>query len=217
MLATRGGFAKLDESGRFELIVEVEADIPVNRMNDGKCDHYGRFWAGTMSEDDEPGAGSVYRLERDGSVTKVFGGSTVSNGLDWSPDGTVMYYVDSLTYGIDAFDFDGPTGEPSARRRLVDIPREKGLADGVTVDKEGFIWVALHSGGGLERYSPQGVLDIRVDLPVSLVTNCAFGGPDLTDLYITTAVSRDLEEELAGALFLYRPGVAGLLTHSYRG
>ena len=209
IVATRSGFGTVDDKGVFELIVGVETDLPQNRMNDGKCDPVGRFWAGTMSETDEPGAGSLYRLNLDRSVTKVVSGVTISNGLGWSPDKTVMYYVDSLAHGLDAFDFSVDSGEATARRRLAEIPEELGLPDGIAVDEQGYIWVALHSGGAVHRYSPEGELESRIEIPVALVTSCAFGGPDCHDLYITTAVDPERDEPLAGSIFRYRARVGG--------
>jgi sugar lactone lactonase YvrE len=209
VLATRSGFAVLDEGGDLELVAAVEPDRPGNLMNDGKCDPRGRFWAGTMSATEEPGAGSLYRLELDGSVTKVVAGVTVSNGLDWSGDGKTMYYVDSLARGLDAFDFSMETGDVTARRRVADIPASSGVPDGICVDEEDYIWVALYSGHAVHRYSPEGVLDARVELPVALVTSCTFGGPDLRDLYITTAGAPGSNEPLAGSVFCYKAAVPG--------
>jgi sugar lactone lactonase YvrE len=209
VIAVRSGFGVLDGEGTFELIAGVETDLLQNRMNDGKCDPAGRFWAGTMSETDDPGAGSLYRLNLDQSVTKVVSGVTVSNGLGWSPDATVMYYVDSLAHGLDAFDFSVDSGEATTRRRIAEIPEELGLPDGIAVDDQGYIWVALYSGGALHRYSPEGELESRIEVPVALVTSCAFGGPDYHDLYITTAVDPERDEPLAGSIFRYRAPVGG--------
>jgi sugar lactone lactonase YvrE len=210
MLATRSGFAVLDEAGSFAPLAEVEAEAPENRMNDGKVDPRGRFWAGTMSELDEPGAGSLYRLDLDGSVAKVIEDVTISNGLGWSPDASIMYYVDSLAHSLDAFDFALESGAATARRVVAEIPPALGLPDGLTVDEQGHVWVALHSGGAVHRYSPDGDLVTRVELPVSLVTSCAFAGPKYQDLYITTAVHPDRDEPLAGSIFHYRPRVGGI-------
>jgi sugar lactone lactonase YvrE len=127
VLATRSGFATLDEAGTFEMMAEVESDMAENRMNDAKCDHRGRLFAGTMSEKYEPGAGSLYVLDVGGAVSKVLGGATTPNGLDWSPDGKTMYFIDSRAYGLDAFDFAEGTGRLTARRRLVDVERHLGL------------------------------------------------------------------------------------------
>ena len=215
VLATRSGFAMLDDNGAFDMIAEVEGDNSSNRMNDGKCDVRGRFWAGTMSEQSTPGVGSLYTLNLDRSVTKRLAGVTISNGIDWSPDGKTMYYVDSLSHGLDAFDYNEERGELGGRQRVIDVEPSAGLADGITVDEEGFIWVALHSGGAVHRYSPEGILDLRVELPVPLVTSCTFGGPNLSELYITTAVDEDNVAPLAGAVFRYQARVAGLPCRRY--
>ena len=158
--------------------------------------------------------GSLYRLDADLQVSKHVSGISISNGLDWSLDGRQMYYVDSPTQGVDVFDFDAAAGKLGARRRLITIAPEEGLPDGMTVDEEGGLWVALHGSGSVRRYTLDGHVDRVVRVPPTMVTCCAFGGSDLTDLYITT-MSLGLSEEakraqpLAGALFRCRPGVRG--------
>jgi sugar lactone lactonase YvrE len=214
-VAIRDGFAYLDDAGRLTMAAPVEDEVPLNRMNDGKCDRRGRFWAGTMATEHSPGAGSLYRLDAHGEVTHVLGDVTVSNGLGWSPDGQTMYYTDSDTRGVDAFDFDEATGQLSNGRRLIHV--ERGLPDGLAVDEEGYLWVALYDGNAVCRYTPDGKLDDELQLPVSLVTSCAFGGNDRRDLYITTAADRHPHEPLAGMVFVCRPGVAGLACDSYAG
>lgn len=222
VLAVRDGFAALDDTGKLEMLVSVEEDVPTNRMNDGNCDRLGRFWAGTMAFDEQLDAGALYCLDLDHSTRKLFGSVTVSNGIDWSPDDKIMYYVDSTTQGLDAFPFELETGTLGPRRRLATIPAELGLPDGLTVDAAGYIWVAVWGGWMVRRYTPEGDLDRIVRLPVSQVSACAFGGPDLTDLYITSA-SINLSPEglarepLAGSLFRYRPGVRGKPRFPYRG
>ncbi len=215
VLALRDGFGFLDEANKkVEIVAFVEADVPTNRMNDGKADPGGRFWAGTMAFESTPGRGSLYRLDPDLQVSKHVSGISISNGLDWSLDGRQMYYVDSPTQGVDVFDFDAAQGKLSARRRLITIAPEEGLPDGMTVDEEGGLWVALHGSGSVRRYTPDGRVDRVVRVPPTMVTCCAFGGPHLTDLYITT-MSYGMSEEakraqpLAGALFRCRPGVRG--------
>jgi len=138
-----------------------------------------------------------------------------SAGADelWSIDEKIMYYVDSLTHGLDAFDFTAETGQVRDRRRVADIPDSLGIPDGITLDEQGFIWVALHGGNAVHRYSPEGLLERRIELPVSLVTSCSFGGPNLDDLYITSAVDPDRHEPLAGSIFCYRSDVAGRTGH----
>ncbi len=223
VLALRDGFGVLDEkAGQVEMVAAVEADVPTNRMNDGKCDPAGRFWAGTMPFDPPPGSarGALYRMDKDFQVTAVVSGVTLSNGMDWSPDGRHMYYIDSMTQGVDVFDFDAATGSLGQRQRLITVAPEEGLPDGMTVDAEGGLWVALHGSGSIRRYTPNGHVDRVVRVPPTMVTCCAFGGPDLTDLYITTMTFGMSEEArraqpLAGAIFRCRPGVHGRPPHRF--
>ncbi|MCA1646390.1 MAG: SMP-30/gluconolactonase/LRE family protein [Chloroflexi bacterium] len=207
VLALRDGFGLLDErSAQVQLVAPVEADVPSNRMNDGKCDPGGRFWAGTMPYETAPGLAALYRLDADLQVSRVVTGVTLSNGLDWSPDGRHMYYIDSKSQGVDVFDFEAATGRLGERRRLITIPADEGLPDGMTVDAEGGLWVALHASGSIRRYTLDGRVDRVVRVPVAMVTSCAFGGPDLTDLYITTmslgmSPADRRAQPLAGGLF----------------
>ena len=223
VLALQGGFARYDErTGQTETIAEVEAEIPRNRMNDAKCDPLGRLWGGTLSLDSTPGAGALYRLDADGTLRRYLDGVTISNGLGWSPDGSTMYYADTATSRIDAFDYDMGTGTPSRRRPFVEIPSEAGFPDGLCVDEEGGVWVALWEGWSVRRYTADGVLETVVELPVSHVTSCCFGGEDLEDLFITTAACPSYEdvrgnEPLAGGVFRHRPGVRGQPTVPFAG
>ncbi|WP_027945029.1 SMP-30/gluconolactonase/LRE family protein [Amycolatopsis taiwanensis] len=209
VLAVERGFAFADASlGEVRPLGEVWSD-PGIRMNDGGCDPDGRFYCGSMAYAETPGAGRLYRLDPDGSVTTVLTAVTISNGLAWSPDGGTAYYIDSPTRRVDAFDYDG---ELSGRRAVVRVPEEAGMPDGMTVDADGRLWVALWGGGAVHCYTPDGKLTDRVELPVTQVTACAFGGPELDELYITTS-RQGIEEgsqHQAGALFRYRPGVRGL-------
>lgn len=212
--ALQDGFYALPDQGEPELIAAVSPGDPRTRLNDGETDPQGRFWAGTMGWHAEPELGSLYRLDPDGTVTRMVEGVTISNGLGWSPDGTTMYYVDTPTYRVDRFDFDPPSGDISNRREFVTIRHGGGRPDGLTVDSEGAVWVATWPGHGVHRYLPDGTLDAVIPLPVSNVSSCEFGGPDLRDLYITTAWELLSEEEhaaqpLAGSLFRTRVEVPG--------
>jgi sugar lactone lactonase YvrE len=212
--ALQDGFYALSDDGEPELIAPVEASDPTTRMNDGETDPQGRVWAGTMGWHAEPGRGSLYRLDADGSVRRMLEGVSISNGLGWSPDGLTMYYVDTPTCRIDRFDFDPVSGDISDRREFVTIRHGGGRPDGLTVDSEGAVWVATWPGHGVHRYLPDGTLDVVIPLPVSNVSSCEFGGPDLRDLYITTAWELLSEEEhaaqpLAGSLFRTRVEVPG--------
>ncbi len=211
--AVRDGFALVDEeSGKVELRCPVEIDLAGNRMNDGKCDSAGRFWAGTMAEDMSPGVGGLYRLDTDMTVTPVLTGVSVSNGIAWSPDDRTMYYVDSLERAVDMFDFNVELGQLKDRRRLVAIEVEAGMPDGIALDSAGHLWVALYGGAAVRRYSPAGTLDAVVPLPADRITSCALGGPELRDLYITSATRGASERERrlqphAGAVFRIRVDV----------
>lgn len=221
VLAVRDGFSILDD-GHSTVIADVEREDPASRMNDGSVDLAGRFWAGTMAFDASVGAGSLYRLDPDGAVQTMLTGLTISNGLDWSPEDRTMYFVDSMAGGVDAFDFDLDAGTISGRRRVCEIPPEEGLPDGLTVDADGFVWVALWGSGSVRCYAPSGALVALVDVPARQVTSCAFGGPDLADLYITTARAGLSAEDLrgqpdAGGLFVCRPGVVGRAPNVFRG
>jgi sugar lactone lactonase YvrE len=222
VVAARDGFGVADRSlGTFTLIAPVEIQAIGNRMNDGKCDRLGRFWAGTLAMDHESAAGALYRLELDGSVTRVLEGVGISNGLAWSTDDRTLYYIDSAKGTVDAFDYESETGACTRRRELVTIPASQGVPDGMAIDVEGYLWVAIFGGSCLRRYSADGRLEREVRLPVSLVTSCAFGGTDLADLYVTSARvdgNRVIEDEpYAGGLFCFRPGVVGLPANLYGG
>ena len=223
VVALVDGFAAVDGSGRVTMLAEVEADRAENRMNDGKCDSAGRLWAGTMTYGAKPSGGSLYRLDADLTVHKMLEGVSISNGIGWSLDDRLMYYIDSLAHGLDVFDFNPRTGEIAGRRRLVDVPEEQGVPDGMTVDAQGYLWVAIYGAGRVQRYSPGGELDLIVEVPqASKVTSCAFGGPGLQELYITTARER-LTDELGreqirgGGLFKASAGVAGLPSRAFAG
>jgi sugar lactone lactonase YvrE len=192
------------------------------RFNDGKCDPYGRFWAGTTSYDDISEGCCLYRFDADGTVTEMLDGVSISNGLGWSPSGDTMYFADTPRGTVDAFRFDAGSGAISERRTLVAVPPDEGAPDGLTVDADGYLWVALWGGGAVRRYSPDGDLDSVVELPVSLVTSATFGGPAFADLFITTASEGlddgDLAEQpLAGSVFRCRPGPLGLPPAAFAG
>jgi sugar lactone lactonase YvrE len=183
---------------------------PAIRMNEGGCDPDGRFYIGTMAYDQTPGAGSLYMAGPGGALSVVEPGATISNGFDFSPDGGLAYYADTTTGRVDVFDYDRAHGL-TGRRPFAVIDAADGGPDGLTVDAEGGVWVAVWGGGAVRRYSPEGRLDAVVRMPVSKVTAVAFGGDDLDRLFITTSthgVDRAAEPD-AGALFTADPGVRG--------
>ncbi len=193
MLATGRGFVHLGPDGSLRPIAQV---APVgSRMNDGACDPQGRLWAGALAEDFRPGAGSLYRLERDGRVDVMLDGLTISNGLDWSPDGMVMYLADSGPREVHAFAFDGETGTISDGRVLITVDEGVGVPDGLTVDAVGDLWVAIYGGGRVHRYSADGVLRQVLDVPAEQCTSCAFAGAGLNQLYVTTATEGWSDEQ----------------------
>ena len=218
VVATETGIVLLDQYESPSPLIEI-VNEPGIRMNDGSCDPQGRFWCGTMAYDSAPGAGKLYRVEADGSFDVALTDVTISNGLGWSVDGETAYYVDSMAHGIDTFAFDGPSGELGERRRFADVDASLGLPDGIAIDAEGGVWVALWDGGAVRRYSPEGTLDAVVPLPCGRVTACAFGGDDLSQLFITTS-RLDLPagvDPAGGALFRCEPGVRGQAVLEFAG
>jgi sugar lactone lactonase YvrE len=217
------GFYRVDpKTGRTSLLAAVEADAPDSRINDGYVDARGRFWAGTTGLGGVRERGSLYRLDPDGKVHRILERVTASNGLDWSPDNRTFYFTDRALSRIDQFDFDLGAGAIANRRPFVEFPLDFGFPDGLIVDADGFVWVGMWEGGSLHRYAPDGRLDRIIPVPASQTTKCAFGGSDLTDLYITTArIGLDkaarVAQPLAGGLFRFRPGVRGRQPHRYAG
>jgi sugar lactone lactonase YvrE len=197
-----------------QVIAEVEPGVEGNRFNDAAFDPAGRLWAGTMSRARTPGSAALYRVSQDGAVEPAIEGATISNGLDWNLDFSVLYYVDSTTQQIDALAFDLDTGRLGARRRFASIDAGDGLPDGLTVDAEGGVWLALFGGGAIRRYLPNGRLDVEIRLPVTNPTSLAFGGDGLAELYVTSAKHRLSQEQLArepfaGSVLRLRPGMRG--------
>jgi sugar lactone lactonase YvrE len=214
LLLAMDGFATLDlETGRTAPVAPLDLGEGV-RMNDAKCDPGGRFWAGTMALDASPGRGALYRLDGPGDVREMFAPVTVSNGLGWSPDRTTMYYIDTPTRSIRRFPFDvetGAIGEPA----VIDTSGWSGDPDGMSVDADGNLWVAFWDGAAVRCVSPAGELLEEIALPVRRPTSCAFGGPRLARLMITTAREGLSEAELrdqplAGSVLVVDPGVSGL-------
>lgn len=218
-LALRDGFALLPPGGDgpARLVAPVEARRTDTRMNDGACDARGRFFAGTMSLAGDTRTAALYRLDPDLSVTRLLPGVSVSNGIGWSPDGALLYHVDSPRGRIDVYDFDESGGTLAGRRAVIPVAADRGVPDGLTVDAEGGVWVALFGGAAAHRYTPEGALDEVLELPVSGVTSLSFGDADLATLYVTTASRGAAHEPLAGALFACRPGVAGRAATPFAG
>jgi sugar lactone lactonase YvrE len=223
LASERGVFVTNGMDGPLTLIADPESGDCRTRFNEGKCDAAGRFWAGTMGFNGEPGLGSLYRINPDGAWERVLFPTTISNGIGWSPDGETFYFIDSVTGTVTAFDFSSDSGALSSARTVVTIPAEEGIPDGLAVDSRGHIWIALWDGSRVVCHDPTtGAQCDEIRLPVSRVTSCSFGGEHLDELYITTArIGLDAEalsrQPLAGSLFKSRPGVCGSPVHGFAG
>jgi L-arabinonolactonase len=216
--STERGLAFFDQAtGSFKHIVDVKGEPAGNRFNDGKCDPRGDFWAGTMSQTEwDAPCGTLYRFGANLTPKTVREHVRCSNGLAWSPDKRVFYYVESFAHTIHAFDYDIETGGIDNGRVFATLnPASGAFPDGLTVDAEGYVWSAQPVFGRLVRYDPDGMIDQIVESPVSRCTSCCFGGDDLATMYVTSArqslSAEQLEEEpLAGGLFAFRPNTAGV-------
>jgi sugar lactone lactonase YvrE len=216
VIAVERGFALEEPDGTLAHLDPVWTD-PSVRMNEGGCDPDGRFWCGSMAYDKRAGGAALYRLEPDGTVHRVLDGVTISNGLEWSPDGSLAYYDDTATGQVDVFDYD-PAAGLTGRRPFVELTGGE-RPDGLTVDAEGGVWVALNGSGVVRRYGSDGVLEEVVELPTAKVTACTFGGPALDQLFITTSregMAPD-EDPVAGSLFRADVGVPGLPVREFAG
>jgi len=225
LLASEEGFCSLDPgTGQVEKIVHPEAGNEDTRFNDGKCDPAGRFWAGTMSYSRTRGAANLWCLDTDYTVTRRVSGVTVSNGLAWSLDEKKMYYIDSSEFAVVVFDYDKESGEISYPRPAVLVPQSIGKPDGMCIDAEGMLWIALFRGAAVSRWDPAtGELIELIEIPCRYVTSCAFGGSDLDTLYVTTARGPAAAEELnrypesGGVFAVMKPGVKGVPSFEFGG
>ena len=195
------------------------ADI---RFNDGKCDPAGRFWVGTMALDSREGAAVLYRMDRDGSIHQILDNLSVSNGLVWTADKRTMYFIDTPTRKVQKFAFDNETGSISKQSDVIRIPESEGKPDGMTIDAEGNLWIALYGGGAVGCWHPEtGEMLQKVTVPAPHTTSCAFGGEDLATLYITSARDGMAEDQLkkypeSGGIFAVKPGVKGVPAELFR-
>jgi sugar lactone lactonase YvrE len=215
IVAANQGFAHLAEDGEVTVLAEPEAGKDGRlRMNDGACDPAGRFWAGSMAYEGDAGAGSLYRYDGEGRCTPVLTNLTISNGLAWSADGNTMFHVDSGAGTVSAFDYDLSDASVANRRCLVRLEPDDGMPDGLCLDAEDCLWVAVWGGSQVRRYTPQGELTTVVGVSASQPSSCALGGPEARTLYITTARVGLPPDALAaqpdaGRLFCVEVGTAG--------
>lgn len=211
-------FTAVEDDGSLRPIARATAG---DRVNDGKCDARGRFISGTMDNYRRPGAAALYQLGIDGTLTMLLSDVTLSNGLDWNLSNDLLYYIDTTTECVDVFDYEIETGLISDRRMFADLRPAPGRPDGLTVDAEGGVWVAVARAGVIHRYDSAGNLDQVVELPTPVVTSCTFGGPDHSQLFVTTSRAllspeQQSEDRLAGDVFVIEGlGVRGRPAHRY--
>lgn len=209
-------------SGEISLLSDVEADMTYNRFNDGKCDPNGNLWVGSMHFDQTLPKANLYKVDGKGNASKMLDSVTISNGIVWTKDSRTMYYIDTPTGQIRAFDFDVENSSISNERIAVEVPVSMGFPDGMTIDDEDKLWVGLWNGNAVARFDPvSGKLISKIEVPAHNVTSCSFGGRNFETLYITTS-SLDMNEEeqakypLAGSLFEVKPGVKGVAGNFFR-
>ncbi|MCM4169544.1 6-deoxy-6-sulfogluconolactonase [Arenibacter antarcticus] len=222
--ALKNGFGIIDcKSGNVQMIADPEEHLPENRFNDGKCDPSGRFWAGTMPLSEDKASGSLYVFNKDRSVIKMEDNITISNGLAWSKAEKAFYYIDTPTLKVVRYDYAAENGTITNKRTVIHIPKEAGFPDGMTIDREGMLWIAHWGGWQVTRWNPiTGEQLTSFKLPASNITSCTFGGSAFKDLYITSARKGLSEEELkqqplAGSLFVIRNcGYTGVPANEFK-
>jgi len=217
LVALEDGIYNFDiDTKELSLFAGIEADIPSNRFNDGKCDPAGRLWAGTMRMDESSPAAKLYSIEADGSYKERLDSITISNGIVWTKDKKTMYYIDTPTSNIRAYDYDVKTGDISNERIAVDIPKSLGFPDGMSIDENDKLWVGMWNGNAVIQFDPrEGTVVCKIEVPARNVTSCAFGGKNLSTLYITSARVGMTDEELkqfpdAGSVFTVELNVKGV-------
>ena len=223
LAALKSGLAFVKRNnGAVKLMHHPEVHLPENRFNDGKCDPAGRFWVGTMAISEKQRAGSVYVIEKDFSYSTKIKNVTVSNGMAWSPDHKLFYYIDTPTFEVVTYDYDIEKGNITNKRVAFTIPKKEGFPDGMTIDAQGMLWIAHWNGWQVARWNPHtGEKLLHISLPAARITSCTFGGDELHDLYITSASiglnekQRD-EQPLAGSLFVIKnSGFRGMETVAF--
>lgn len=221
VVALHRGLGLFDEQrSNLTIIDDPESHLPQNRFNDGRVDAKGRLWAGTMQVNPTEPRGNLYVLNTDRTIEHKLDNIHISNGLIWSADNQWFYYIDSLKGCVDCYRFDLETANIKYERQVITIAPEVGVPDGMTIDAEGNLWVAIYDGGRIIAVDPQqGKIIEQIDVPAKKTSSCTFGGENLDTLYITTiSENTDPEEEpLAGSLFFVKPGVKGVEANFYGG
>ncbi|MBX2827353.1 MAG: SMP-30/gluconolactonase/LRE family protein [Flavobacteriaceae bacterium] len=217
VIALEDGIYTINTStGSISVLSDVEKELTVNRFNDGKCDPNGNLWVGSMNYPQDEATGSVYKINEEGKTEKMIDSVTISNGIVWTQDHKTLYYIDTPTGTIRAYDYDETDATISNERIAVEVNPKDGFPDGMTIDSEDMLWVGMWNGNAVARYNPiSGTLISKIEVPAHNVTSCAFGGPNLDLLYITTASvdMTDTEKEKypkAGSIFVAKPGVSGV-------
>jgi len=211
----------------FKNLFNPEESLNKNRFNDGKCDAAGRFWVGSTSYDENEKVGSLYCIEKNLKYKKIISGVTVSNGISWSPDNKTMYYIDSPTREVKAYDYDIENGKIKNEKVIIIFNKEEGYPDGMTVDTEGMLWIAHWGGYKVGRWDPiNGKMIEKIDIPVKRVSSVTFGGVGLNELFITTAakgfneINKAVSEHLndyEGMLFRVKVNACGINTYRFYG
>ena len=222
LVALEDGVHKINlKTGKSTLFTDMKSELPESRLNDGKCDPAGRFWVGSMHLEQLTGKANLYTITSENILQKKIGSVTISNGIVWTSDKKTMYYIDTPTSSIKAYDYDNKTGEISKGKVVVQIPASLGFPDGMTIDEENMLWVGMWNGNAVIRFNPKtGEVISKIEVPAHNITSCAFGDKNLDILYITSASVDMTEEEikkypLAGSVFKFKPGVKGVKSNFY--
>jgi sugar lactone lactonase YvrE len=223
VIAFQGGIARFDlKTGNLQWLVDIEKNNTEQRTNDGAIDSEGRLWIGTMNVQFKEGAGALYCLNNKLLLIKKIEGLTIPNGLVWSLDDCTMYHIDSPTRKVQSYSFDHKSGTIVFEKTAITIPQEAGTPDGMCIDEEGMLWIAQWNGFGVYRWDPvNGKLLEKIEVPVPQVSNCAFGGPNFDQLFITTARENFSMESLkkypdSGSVYIAQPGVRGVRKNLFR-
>ncbi len=222
MIALEDGVHKMNlQTGESTLFTDMKSELLGSRLNDGKCDPAGRFWVGSMHFKQEKGKANLYTISSENILQKKIDSVTISNGIVWTSYKKTMYYIDTPTSTIKAFDYNNETGEISNGKIAVKIPTSLGFPDGMTIDEENMLWVGMWNGNAVIRFNPvTGKVISKIEVPAHNITSCAFGGENLDILYITSASVDMTAEEiekypLAGSIFKVKPGVKGVNSNFY--